>query len=572
MSITKQLRVTLASLLMLTTTQVWAVDYINPQPFYKQASGLQVKPVQSNYHYPAITWGDSILAVANKDLFPGGVKLVDDPVQQIKDVVSGKTPFVRQTAGAGTMLIDAIQKSGIKMEIFHSVTDSAGGDVVVTRKFKNLKAFVQAAKSGQKPTVAIQYGGPHMGWLIDILTKNGLSMSNVEIKYLPNLFGDNSPETAIAEDRSIDMAFVISPSAAALTEGNTSVPGVSVLVTTKVMSESIKDNIFVRSDWASANKAQLKKVRDAFLSTAQSKILNSALVSEAATLMFGSASGQNVADTEGLRDDAKFHSRAKSDSFMTSKTNQNNFPRKIARIVAEFSKAGLISNSAMTIPVTNWGVKQSQKAKVVTASKTVTAKIEKEVSQLKKSGQGQVLISEKINFEPNQSNFPESKYGNDFKAVINFANTYPGAVLNIVGHVDPSLLRAWNKAIEFKQARNAGTLAKVERYLNNIPGNSFNLSQMSVQRITIERNNVRDAAISTSKVRANAVKKAIVAYALKQNVDLDAYKLVVHGDGADSPKYSNPKSQQQVSANIRVEFNVTNYNAEINSFTEAQDF
>ncbi len=553
-------------------TNAKAVNYISPTPFYQQVSGVSVQPVSKDYIYQGITWGDMILALGNISLFPGGVKLVDDPLEQIKNVISGKTPFIRQTVGSGTMLVDALQSVGVKMEIFHSVTDSNGGDVVVTRSFNNINEFVTAVKGGKTVTVAIQYGGPHMGWLVDLLTKNGLSITDINIKYLPNLFGDDSPETAIAEDQSIDMAFVISPSAATLTEGTAAIPGLSILVTTKAMNESIKDIILVRSDWAKDNKAQLKKIREGFLSAAKTKLLDGNLVKEAATIMFGSASHQNIADTEGLRDDARFHNMEISNNFMYSPTNPNNFPRKVARIVGEFKKVGLVSNGDLNIPVTDWNVKVSQEAHVLQADKEVTARIEQEVSELKKSGQGQVLFSDKILFEPNQNSFTVSEYGKNFDAVINYANTYPGAVLNIVGHVDPSLLRGWNKAIEFKKSGNNTGLMKVEAYLNKVLKSNYNLAQMSIQRITMERNNVQNAAERTSKERANAVKAAIVDYAIANKIDLQAYKLVVHGDGAGSPIHERPKNQAEFDSNIRVEFNVTNYNAEIQSFEAVQDF
>lgn len=567
-------KIILGFFLALQIFTVQAVTYINnPVPFYKQVNGMIVKPVSNSYSYQAITWGDSIIAVANKGLFPGGVILVDDPMRQIRNVIEGKTPFARQTIGSGTMLIDALQTAGIQMELFHSVTDSNGGDVIVTRSFKSITEFVAAVKSGKKVTIAIQYGGPHMGWLVDLFVKNNISLSssNVVIKYLPNLFGDNSPETAIIEDSTIDLAFVIGPSAAAITEGVAAIPGITKLVSTKVMRESIKDSIFVRSDWANANKATLEKIRNAFISS-RSKLLDKALVNEAATLIFGSASDQNVADTEGLRDDARFHTLKASNSFLYDPANMNNFPRKVAAIVGEFVKIGIISNPNLTIPVTNWGIKYSGEAVIKKVTAQVTAQIEQEVNKLEQSGQGQVLVSDKINFKANQTEFSASTYGKKFGSVINFANTYPGAVINIVGHVDPSLLRAWNKAIEFKNSGNIGNLMKVENYLNKIPGNNYNLAQMSIQRITMERNNVKNAAERSSKQRANTVKTAIVNYSVSTKTNLDAFKLVVHGDGAGSPVHSNPKNRSQFSENIRVEFNVTNYNAEIDSFSSAQDF
>lgn len=569
-------RITFLFISMILVAQfAYSVEYIDkPKPFFKEFKAKTgASTVKRNYHYPAITWGDSILAISNQSLFPGGVKLVDDPKQQIRDVLSGNSPFVRQTVGSGSMVLDALNTAGVKMELFHTVTDSSGGDVIVSRGLKNVDALKAKLNNGERVVFAIQYGGPHMGWLVELLTSIGHSMndSNVVIKYLPELFGDNSPEEAIAVDTSIDLAFVILPSADALTIGEAAVPGLKKFTSTKVMNESIKDAIYVRSDWASANKKQLQTIRTAFIQ-AKKDLMNEQFVHKAATLMFGDNSTQNIADTEGLRDDAIFHTLKKSNYFMYAQSNLNNLPRKVLSIASEFAKAGLISDPNFIIPVTDWGVSVSNKAVVRNVSAKTAAKIEQQVSKLEDSGQGEVLLTSKIFFQPNQGEFNESVYGKDFDQAIRDAAKYPGAVFNIIGHVDPSLLRAWNKALEFKKSGNSA-LMKVEGYLNKkSSGKKYNFSTMSIQLIEIERNNVRDAAKRSSKQRANTVKQSIIAYAIKSNIDIDASRLVVHGDGAGSPVHSNPKTTPQFKANIRVEFKLTNYNAEISGFEEAQDF
>ncbi len=557
--------------LFLATSTLFASTYVKPVPFADQVKQRTVKPVSGNYHMPVITWADALLAVDNKQLFPNGIKLVDDPIAQLNDVLDGKTPFVRQTVGSGIMIADALKKSGIDMIVFHSVSDSLGGDVIVARKgIKNLNELKAMAKSGKKPVVAIQWGGPHMGWLIQLLNSINLKLDDVTVKYTANLFGEGSPESAIAEDASIDIAFVISPSAATLTTGEYAVPGLHVLTTTKVMSDAIKDVIYVRADWAKQNPQTIKRIRDAYLES-RGHVMDDALVKEGAALLFGSGR-QGIEDMIGMRDETRFHDRKRSDDFLYSPSNLINFDRKSAEIVAAYKKAGYIRTASLAVGKYDWGVKVAQQATVKHLSKQAEAKVVGKIQELDTRGQGQDIFKKTIYFKPNQSDFSEKAYGSDFEEAIRLAATYGGAIIKIVGNVDPQLLRAWNKAVEFREARNSGGLVKVERYLKKVTGHTYNLQTMSAQLIKTERNNVRNAANRTSKERANAVKRAIVDYAKKHNYDLDAARMVVLGAGGDAPVYERPNNEEQFMKNMRVEFVLTNYNAEISEFNEVQDF
>lgn len=552
------------------TAHTYAIDYITPKPFKADS---KISPVTANYHYPVITWGDSILAVDNKALFPNGIKVVDDPNKQLQNLLEGKTPFLRQTVGSAVMLIDALKEIGVDMEVFHSVTDSYGGDVIVARGIKSIDELKKRLDSGETVKIAIQFGGPHMGMLVDLLHSIGHSLSDksVDIKYTKNLFDKGSAEEAIATDKSIDLAFVIAPGASNLTSGEYALPDVKVLTSTKVMSNSIKDVIFVRSDWAKRNRPKLKKIREAFLAS-RSNLLDSQKVKEASKLLFGDSSAQSVADLEGLRDDARFHSLKRSNNFLYSSTNLNNFKRKVSKLVKQYSKVGLISHKNLQIARTDWDVKESTKAIVKDVSPKVASKITQEVIKLDDAGQGEVLMSSNIHFQPNQSVFSEKKYGADFKKAIEDASIYGGAVFKIVGNTDPMLLRAWNKGVEFKEAKNTNGLKKVSRYLSSTSGRDIDLSKLSIQLIKTERNQVRDAGVRTSKQRANAVKSSIIDYAKSHGMDIDASRLVVLGVGGENPIFEKPRSKAEFRKNIRVEFELTNYNSEISEFTQVQDF
>ncbi|MBU0632516.1 hypothetical protein KKA17_07715 [bacterium] len=552
-------------------TSLYANSYVNPVPFSKSIKSGAPKPVSLNYHMPVITWADALLAVDNKHLFPKGIKLVDDPIEQINDVLDGKTPFIRQTVGSGVMIADALKQKGINMIVFHSVSDSLGGDVIVAKKaIKNFNQLEAMVKAGKKPVIAIQWGGPHMGWLVQLLNSIHLKLSDVNIKYTANLFGENSPESAIAEDSSVDIAFVISPSAATLTQGEYAIPGLHVLTSTKVMNDAIKDVIFVRADWAVQHATELQKIRNAYFNSLK-HIMNDALIKETAELLFGSGK-QGTEDLTGMRDETRFHNQSRSENFLYSPTNLINFNRKTAEIVAAYAKSNYISSSQLTIGTYDWKVKISKGAELKELDQQTQASVLGKVKTLDTKGQGQDIFKKTIYFKPNQSSFSETTYGTDFEEAIRLTATYGGAVIKIVGNVDPQLLRAWNKAVEFKKDGKVQNLVKVERYLKKVTGNNHNLQTMSIQLIQTELNNVRNAANQTSKERANAVKRAIVTYAKKHSYDLDASRMVVLGAGGDAPIYEVPKDEQQFLKNIRVEFVITNYNAEISEFSETQDF
>jgi hypothetical protein len=548
-----------------------ASSYITPTPFSKHVKQKKAKKVSSSYHMPVITWADVMLSIDNQKLFPNGIKLVDDPIRQINNVIEGKTPFIRQTVGSGVMIVDALKKVGVDMILFHSISDSLGADVIVSKKeIKNLNYLKTMVKKGKKPVIAIQWGGPHMGWLIQLLDSLKLDIDDVTIKYTENLFGENSPESAIAEDKSIDIAFVISPSAATLISGEYALANLHLLTSTKVMSDAIKDVIYVRKDWAKNNSDRLKKIRDSYFASREN-IMNNQLIKSSAKLLFGEGK-QGIDDFIAMRDETRFHNKKRSNNFLYNSSNLMNFDRKTSQIISAYSKAGYISLKNLSIDKYNWDVKINKKAKITELDKKAKASVINKIQSLDLKGQGQDIFKKSISFKPNQSTFSTLAYKDEFEETIRLSATYGGAVIKIIGNVDPQLQRAWNKAVEFKKSHKTAKLMKVERYLKKVTGVNNNLQTMSIQRIKTERNSVQNAAKQTSKERANAVKSAIIKYAQKRNYNLDAARLIVLGEGGDNPVYEKPINKKQFLENIRVEFVITNYNAEISEFSEIQDF
>src|SRR5205823_1401544 len=56
-------------------------------------------------------------------------------------------------------------------------------------------------------------------------------------------------------------------------------------------------------------------------------------------------------------------------------------------------------------------------------------------------GDATVLFEFQIGFQPNQKSFEQAVYAADFERVLDLASRYGGAVIEVVGHADPSRVR-----------------------------------------------------------------------------------------------------------------------------------
>jgi hypothetical protein len=145
------------------------------QRFSELVGPLTAKPVQktAELQVPFITWGGDVATfLANGGLTTRtgsnynklGLKLRltngDDFVGQVKDYMSGKTPFLRGTfrmLGQASEVLGSDPKT--KPVVILQLTWSAGDHVVARENIKTLNDLKSAG--GGKVKIACQRGGPH---------------------------------------------------------------------------------------------------------------------------------------------------------------------------------------------------------------------------------------------------------------------------------------------------------------------------------------------------------------------------------------------------------------------------
>ena len=155
---------------------------------------------------PFITWGGDVATfhangglTTNKDSLYGksglDLKLVagDDFGQQVKDYMSGKSPYLRGTLGMLALASEIINRDPrTKPVIVLQLTWSSGDHIVAREGVKTLNNL-----KGKK--ICLQSDGPHLTLLDDSLKAAGLSWNDITVVWAKNLTGADSP--AVVQER-----------------------------------------------------------------------------------------------------------------------------------------------------------------------------------------------------------------------------------------------------------------------------------------------------------------------------------------------------------------------------------
>lgn len=517
---------------------------------------------------PLITWGADIRTIyangnshsTTRDSIFGkaglNYRLVREDifVNQVKNYMSGKTPYLRGTLGMINMAAEVLNKDArTKPVVIYQLSESAGGDALV------VKSGVNRTKDLKGKTIALQAYGPHVGYLTQVLSDAGLSIRDVKLKWLPDLTGtDNSPMAAL-HDSTIDAVMVIIPDALALTSGGNvgngsedSVRGAKILLSTKTANRVIADVYAVRSDYFKSNRRDVQKFVQGLLkaqeqvSTLTKSNKNS---TEYRNMMRASAkllldSEQAVSDTEGLYADAEHVNFQGNREFFTNNNYPRNFKKRNKGIQAAFKQIGLIAKSS-NLSQAKWDYNTLRKGLTNTAKVEAprfdAGKVASVVSRRQQQGRLDegALISFEVFFAPNQKAFSSDLYEKEFKRVIELASTYGGAIITVEGHSDPlGYLR--NK----KSGANAIVLRQVKQSAKNL-----------------------------SYTRASAVRDSIIKFAKGRKVALDSSQFALVGHGVNSPRNGicggepcAPKTEKEWRDNMRVEFKLIQIEAEAEVF------
>ncbi|MCG6970695.1 MAG: ABC transporter substrate-binding protein [Gammaproteobacteria bacterium] len=546
-----------------------APKYISSTALAKVIDTPVGKVTSGDLQVPLITWGADIRSIyANGNsrttqqgsIFDSqGLKLKlhreDDFKKQIENYLSGKSPYLRGTLGMINMAAEVLAKdSRTQPIVIYQLSESAGGDAIV------VKSGIKTANDLRGKTIALQAYGPHVDYLAKILQDTGLSMSDVKLKWLPDLTGTDDSPMAALYDKNVDAAMVIIPDALALTSGGNvgtgsedSIKGARILLSTKTANRIIADVYAVRSDYFKSNEKEVRQfvhglmlARDEVANLVANKAAESGnynkLMRASAEILLDST--EAVSDAEALYGDANHIDHGGNIKFFQDKNNPRNFQRRNKEIQSALIQLGLLSKS-IKIDQAQWDYASLGKGLTNVGKSEAPRFNQDEVATViaKKQQQGTLdegeLFSFEVFFKPNQNSFPTDLYQDAFKKVISLASTYGGAVITIEGHSDP---------LGYLKQKKKGD------------------SELVLKR-------VKQSAKNLSLTRANAVRDAVIQYASSQNIALDESQFATIGHGILKPKNGMcgsdpcaPKTEKQWRDNMRVEFRIIQVEAEADVF------
>ncbi|MEO8495422.1 MAG: hypothetical protein ABI614_10145 [Planctomycetota bacterium] len=584
--------------------------------FSKLVGPVTIKPVvpQAPLHVPFITWGGDVAtfhANGGLDTKPNsifakqGLKIKlnagDDFVGQVRDYMSGKTPFLRGTfrmLGQASEVIgsDPRTKPVVVLQLSWS-----GGDHIVSRE--NLKTLNDLKRDGKKVRVACQQGGPHVGLLYDALAAASLTKNDIEIVFVTDLTGEKGPAEAFRKDSTIDACCVITPDMLGLTGGLDSagtgaegtVRNAHVLVSTQNMSRSIADVYAVRSDWFKANRPTIEKfvagylkatedvmkMRDDFEKAQRMSPEYRALLGMSQQIFGEEVLPTLEVDAHGLLLDCRFVGLPGQIAFFEQKGNLNGFDKKL--------------ESALDL-ATSWGYAKTRNgfepAGFDYKQLAVAAGVKYAAPEAIVSGESvemfpgdnldtNTIVSFTISFEPNQTDFSVDRYGAEFNRALQSASTFGGAAIVIRGHSDPTktlvnLIKSGMQKGLITRTGQSGNytyftqttqgsrkldLENTRALVELIQGGAFEGTADSPLQ-------TMQAAMNLSLSRADQVKEAIVAYAKSREINLNVSQLAPVGAGIAEPVISKPNSIEEAKQNMRVEFRIVKVNPETLNATD----
>lgn len=527
----------------------------------------------------------------NLSLVPG-----DDFIQQVRDYMSGKSPFLRGTFRMIGMASEIIgSHPSTKGVMIMQMTWSAGDHCIARQEIKTIKDL-------KGKTVVLQTGGPHVGLLDDILHTGQLSWNDIDVVWASDLSGTpDSPAEIFRRNPKIDACFVITPDMISLTGGlqnigtgaEGTVRGARVLVSTAELSRSIADVYVCRKDFYDSHRGLVTKFVSGYLKSCEDVL---ALKKQYETK--GSSSymkllrltqdiyGKDIIptleeDAHGLLCDCTFVGYPGNVAFFTQKKNLHGFEAFQKSALDLATSRGYAKTRCGLFPS---GLDYSSSAFLSYLSKTdVTKKdrfraeaVVEEIEELSSGGvlDERTLISFTIQFMPNQIAFSADQYGAEYQRVVQMADKYGNAVVAIRGHADPSktLVELVRAGVKKGLLQRSGSRATGYRY--SLKGRPLDLSLTNdvIELIKhgefdgIPQHNPRavmQAALNLSRKRAEAVRKSIIEYVNDSGGYLDKSQIQPVGVGIKEPFIAKPSSMVEAEQNMRVEFRLIRVTAEV---------
>lgn len=525
----------------------------------------------------------------NLQLTPG-----DDFIQQVRDYISGKTPFLRGTfrmMGMASEVIGADPRT--KGVVIMQMTWSAGDHMVV-------RGDIRTVQDLKGKTVVLQKGGPHVGMLDDVLKTAQLTWADIKVVWAKDLTGSpECPAEMFRKDSSLGGCFVITPDMIGLCGGlqNTgtgaegTVKGSRVLVSTAELSRSIADVYVCRKDYYDAHTSAVTRFVAAYLKGCEEVIdlkkkYESSGSSEYMALLKLTQSiyGSDVIptleeDAHGLLCDCTFVGYPGNVAFFTQKNNLHGFEafQKSALDLAEscgFTKvrsglfpSGLDYNSDLFTDYLT-------KIKTEKTDRFRAEAVLEEIEALSAGGglDDKTIVSFTINFDANQNAFSAVQYGMEYQRVVEMADRYGNAVFAIRGHSDPTktLLDLVRAGMQKGILKRSGSSGDYRYSLNGKPLDLTSTPSLCALIEAGEFDGVADvnpratmqAALNLSRKRAEAVRDSIISYAKDKGLILDKSQIQPVGVGIREPFIAKPSNMDEARQNMRVEFRLIRVTAE----------
>lgn len=523
-------------------------------------SGL--KPVSNDKKVPVIAWGADVatqLAVTN-GLLPGTELYREDNFPaQVSNCLGGSSPYLRGTLPMVLQARKAFQNAGTDLVVIYQLSWSNGGDCLVVRdRVKSIKDI---------KSVALQLYGPHEHPAIKVLQDAGVDPSKVKFQYLPELAAPLdgggskivSPPGLFEAQDDVDAVWVISPDAAALTEGDYAVKGARILFTSKQASRIIPDVYAVRKDYFDNNKKKVEgfvknllkaeeTLRDLVAAKETKAAEHRKVMTSSAKLLLGDAG--LVGDTEAMLSEAELVGHSGNVAFFTGQGTTRSMETLTEEIQVSFEKAGR-GIGRFDMPVAGWdwaaigaGLKYAGEVKVVKSVFKDSAQAQQKVEKFLMENpeldeRDTALFDFTVPFAANQNSFDSNDPAlqSYFDQAMGMVDTYAGTTMIIEAHADGYLLMRLRQALEKNDKVLLGKIQKVLKMSSSPTQQTATLLERSLKTKSAER--------------AEALRDSFVDYCDKKGLVMDTNRIVAVGRGSTAPVYENADSPKKRAENRR---------------------
>jgi ABC-type nitrate/sulfonate/bicarbonate transport system substrate-binding protein len=526
------------------------------------AAKAPLKQVTDDRTVPVIAWGADVatqLAVSNGSL--AGVKLVreDNFPKQVTSCLGGKSPYLRGTLPMVLQARKAFQDAGTDLLVIYQLSWSNGGDCLVVRdRVKSIKDI---------KSVAIQLYGPHEHPAIKVMEDAGVDPAKVKFHYLPELAAPTdggkraivSPPEFFEANGDVDAVWVISPDAAALTEGDYAVKGARILFTSKQASRIIPDVYAVRKDYFEQNRGKVESfvrtllkseeaLRDLVADKDKRGDEYRKLMSASAGLLLGDSG--LVGDTEGMLSEAELTGHSGNVAFFTGKGTTRSLATLTEEVQVAFRKAGRdIGRFEMPHAQWDWvalsaGLKYAGEVKIAKSvfksGEQAQQKVEEFLQQNPElDDRDTALFDFTVPFAANEDKFDanDPNLRNYFSQAMSMVDAYAGTTMIIEAHADGYLLQRLRDAL---RTNDKALLGKIQTVLKMA-------SPPTEQTATLLERSLK----TKSAERAGALRDSFLEYSKSRGLELDDNRIVAVGRGAAAPIFENADTPQKRAENRR---------------------